>query len=353
MPEKSFQVKPLWKYTVISVIALLLALLLVSIVLPNEYQTEERISVRVPASGAFRVLSSFETYRDWYFPNDTGYKIKLTEIEGSSRGQLNWRSEVCDRKGGLIINELGGGRNAKVFQHLSLISDKQLNSRFLDVEDFEIIPGTGAMIDIKWVRRRIFSFPYNIPAWWNEYGKKHLEKHRKASERLNQYLKAHFPTNVFDGFEISRIRHPGFHLLINGPVPVAAPGSGFDDELLNDLAEYVAKNNLRSAGMPIGLIQDSEVSDSLNKFMAIPLQDSLPNRSFDYLRIEGGTTLQVLFSGSGDIERRAAAALEDYIDTYRVSFRDPIIEQYFYDPRLASDTIGRRTVRMVFIESLD
>lgn len=343
--------KPLWKYIIITAIALLLGLLLVSIVLPNEYRTEEKISIRVPASGAFRVLSSFETYGDWYFPNDTGYKIELTEIEGSSRGRLNWWSEVCDRKGALIINELGGGRNAEVFQHLSLISDKQINSRFLDVEDFEIIPGTGAMIDIKWERRRIFSFPYNIPAWWSEYGERHNEKHRKAAGRLNQYLKTHFPTNVFDGFEISRIRHPGFHLLINGPVQVAAPGSGFDDELLNDLAEYVAKNKLPSAGMPIGLIQNSEVSDSLDKFMAIPLQDSLHKRSFDYLRIEGGMTLQVLFSGSGEIERRAAAALDEYIDTYRVPLRGPVVEQYFYDPRLASDTIGRRTVRMVFTMS--
>ncbi|GEM_PF-3141121 len=342
--------KALWKFLVVGIVAVLLAILLVSIVLPGEYSSREELEIRVPGPGAFRVLSSFETFPDWYFEPDFEGDIQISTIDGTARSRIDWSGGEREDRGALIHMELGPDRSRSANQKLNLRSDRELNQDYMDLESFLVVPVVGGMVRIDWESRRIWNFPYNIPAWWSGYEETHLDKHRAAATRLEEYLSARFPTNVFDGFEVIRTHENTLHLLVSEVDTVDRRAGGFSDELLDDLAEYVGKNNLNTAGMPMGLIYSLPGTDSVLQRMAIPMADSLPGRKFQYIRIPGGASLQVNYSGDWRMGARAGAALDSYIETYDVVTREPLLKQYFYDPKIHLDASTWRTRLIVFLE---
>ncbi|TVR89839.1 MAG: hypothetical protein EA411_01525 [Saprospirales bacterium] len=342
--------KPIWKYTIFSLAAVLILILLVSILLPNEYHNRETFEIRMPGTGAFRVISTFDTYPDWFFQPAKAVEFQISSIDGTARTRIDWEYEGSGETGSLILAERSADRSDDFSQRIRMVSDREMNRRYSVREEFLLQPALGSMLRIQWDRRRIWTFPYNISAWWGNYEEEHLDRHREAMERLENYLRTHFPTNVFDGFEVSRSHMSALHLLVSAPDTVGRPGIGFSSELLDDLAEYVGKNDLNTDGMPMGLLYRLPAPDSVVKLMGIPMVDSLPGRRFDYLRIPGGMSLQVLYSGDLEMAARARGALEDYIETYGVAIREPLIEQYFYDPKLHGDTTAWRTLLIGFLE---
>lgn len=340
---------PAAKFAIALVITLLLAVLLMSIILPNKYESQEVFLVRVPANGAFRILTSLETYPDWYFiaENREDLSFHFHQDEGENVQRLEWNSEKTSERGSLLLTNYSRSRTGSFSQKIEITAFNHQNEGRLyrDIFNLKVLPNSN--LQISWEKISVFSFPFNILVWLGDWEQTQREVHSLSQSKLATYLEEIFPTNIFDGFEIRRIRRTSQHLICSAAWKEEFPGSGFHTEKLNPLAEWVSIKNIPTSGMPIGLSVPAPESDSIIRQMAIPIQDSISFNKYNYLFLPETNALEVVFSGGKDKRLRVHQAVKDYLHAYQLKAVPPTVEQYLYDPKIDSLSTEWRTLLSV------
>lgn len=332
------------KTVLYGLLVVLLGTLLIGILLPNKYSSEVEIEVRMTPGTAFRVLSSLGVYSSWYLPqtNNEPPSFHIVGVDGTIGAQIQYLQDHGPTATEII--------SLKALEKIELHTTYKNKDYLMNKDEFRIESTEKSMVDVYWKKEVIYQFPFNIKAYFQSREVEIKEHHHRAADRLSNYFQSHFPTNLFDGFEVIRTQKPDYHLLVSELWTTHKSALDFNEDYFDKLALYIGNRNIPSAGMPCGLIFPAESRDSIHRAIAIPLRDEYRSKRLNYLFIKGGEALQLRFNGTDAQSYRAKRALRNYAQTYGLNARDTLLVEYLSFPQMGNDTVPFQTQLVMFFE---
>lgn len=325
------------KYFLITIFAVIAALLIAGLFIPKEVHVERSIVINAPHNVIHEQVSSLQKINEWspWKDYDAEMKVRYEGEDGEVGSVSHWEGNKDVGKGSQEITSITEDRIETKVHFLEPWESKMIATYTLEKKE--------EGIKVTWGSDGESPYPFNVFSLFMDMdemiGKdfeKGLARLKEISERMPEVPKS------YSGYMINEMEmNPRIYLAKKGNVPFDKI-EGFYQENLPAIFQTINKAGIKASGAPSGLFykwNDQEKIAEMAAAIPVDEHEKLSGiKNFERINVAGGKALHISYYGSYNKSERAHFAMDEYMREKGLQLRGEVIEEYITDPTTEPDT---------------
>lgn len=315
------------------VAALAVLVLVLGLIMPNEFHIERSTSIDAPKNAVFSKINDVKNWEEWGpWMTDETIKIEYGEVTAGVGANYSWTSENMGNGAMKMVENVPSEKIKNELYFEGGDDDNPMNGHwtFEDTED--------GLTKVTWGMSGDVPYPMNAMLIMGE-SKEAAEMFETGLANLKGICEKEAKDKTYRGYKVNVIDFPGRNYLAVRKEVSFADFKAFYSENLPKLAGAFAGGNIEMDGMPSGLYYKwDEENQMADMAAAIGYKGGEPNDQFAQIKVEAGKALHIDYFGDYEGVGEAHYAMDDYMKENGIEQAKLVVEEYVTDPGMEPDT---------------